>query len=157
MYSYQNFEAEFRGRELVISNLKEAGEGLISEADNHPNSDKTDIIERQNAALDHWDSLLNKHKLKTSALEDLERKVDNLSQDVSDVQGRYDVVVIAPDSVGPAEKALDKMLKDILAMVDYSKELDERIDKESDVTCTEDFQPIIVRRCLTFFTLLQIY
>ena len=99
---------------------------------------------------------MNKHKLKTSALEDLERKVDNLSQDVSDVQGRYDVVVIAPDSVGPAEKALDKMLKDILAMVGYSKELDERIDKESDVTCTEDFQPIIVSRCLTFFTLLQI-
>ena len=70
--------------------------------------------------------------------------MNNLDQDVKDVKGRYEVVVVSPDTIGPAEKSLDKMLKDILAMVDYSDELEERIDKESDVTCTEDFQPLIV-------------
>ena len=141
-----------RGRELVISNLKEAGEGLIVEADNHPNSDKTDILERQNAALDHWDSLLKMHKNKTSALSDLEVKVEGLDRDVEDVVARFAVVVITPDNIGPAEKSLDKMLKDIVAMVDYGDELDERIHKESDDTCAEDFQPLIVCGiCLAFF------
>lgn len=156
LYLPQNFEAELRGRELVISNLKEAGEGLISEADNHPNSDKIDILERHNKALDYWDSLLNKHKLKTSALEELERKIDNLSQDVREVEGRFEVVIITPDSISPAEKSLDKMLKDIVAMVDYSVQLEERIEEESMVTCSEDFQPLIVSRYLALVAFLTL-
>merc|ERR1719204_2437859 len=102
-----------------------------------------EIMERHNKALDYWDSLLNKHKLKSSALEELEKKIDSLNQDVSDVEERYEVVIITPYSISTAEKSLDKMLKDILAMVEYSDELEERIDKESDITCTEDFQPLI--------------
>ena len=128
----------------MISNLQEAGAGLISEADNHPNSDKMDIIERQNKALDHWDFLLSKHKQKTSAVVDLEKKIENLDQDVKDLEERFEVVVVTPDSVAGAEKSLDKMLKDILAMVNYCDELEDKIDEESDVSCSEDFQPLIV-------------
>lgn len=150
MPSPQNFEAELRGRELVISNLKEAGEVLIGESDNHPNSDKTDILDRQNAALNHWDDLLLKHKKKSSAVSDLEKKLADLSSDVDEVVKQCGRVTISPESLEAAEKTLDKMLKDIASMVLYSNELEERMEIEAAVSCADDFQPLVV----SFYVLL---
>ena len=130
---------------MVISNLKEAGEGLISDADNHPNSDKEEIKARQGAALDHWHSLRNKHRDKSSALSDLEKLIENLATDVGDVAKQSEGVDLSPDNVITADKKLDKLLKDIAAMFDYVIKLEHRIQDESDDHSSEEFLPLAVR------------
>ena len=66
----------------MISNLKETGEFLTLEADAHPSSDKADVASRERAALDHWQDLLEKHKTKCAAVEELQVSLDLLLRKV---------------------------------------------------------------------------
>lgn len=129
----------------MISNLKEAGAGLILDAGKHPNSDKKEITAQQSAALDHWESLLDKHRHKASALSDLEKLLQDLETDERDVVKRCEEIDVTPDNVIQADKKLDKLLKDIGAIFEYLDHLEQRIGEESDDHTAEEFLPLAVR------------
>lgn len=141
----KNFEAELTGRELVISNLKEAGASLLEEAAKHSSSEQEEIRPRQTAALSHWQALLDRHRHKTASLERLHRAIADLEADVCDLQDGCEEVDVNSDNVNCCERGLDKMLKDILEMDEYSGRLEEEICEESDVSCEDDFKPLLVR------------
>ena len=132
------------GRELVISNLKEAGAGLAREAALHPHSDTADIEARECAALEHWEALLEQHTDKVGAVAELGQLVVTLQEDVAAMEQACRGVQVSPEDVEDVEKELEKMGRDLAAMFDYTVQLQERVGDAAADSCSDDFNLIAV-------------
>ena len=124
-----------------MANLTDTGDKLIKDADQHPNSDRTEIIHRQATAQDHWEGLCKRHGDKTSAVGELASLVGNFGDDVKGVSEQVDGVMVSPESLQGGEKKLDRLLQDVAAMTTYLEELEGKLQFVEEDLGAENFHP----------------